>query len=96
MNTYHTSQQVRLQSTFDLDGVLTDPGTITFKLKVPSGGVTTYVYGTDAQLKRASAGTYYVDYTISEEGVHSFRFVGTGAVVASNEQQFQSLDSAFQ
>lgn len=96
MNTYHSGQQIRLQTVFDVDGALTDPTTITFKLRVPAGTVTTYIYGTDAQLKRSSAGVYYVDYLTVNEGEHSFRFIGTGACIAANEQKFIVLDSAFQ
>ena len=96
MNSYNTSQKVRLKGTFDVDGVLTDPATVTFKMRVPAGTITTYVYGTDSQLVREAAGVYYVDYTITNEGTHSYRFVGTGAVTAANEVQFQALGSAFQ
>lgn len=96
MNSYHVGQQIRLKATFDVDGALTNPDTITFKLRVPAGTITTYVYGTDAQLKREAQGIYYVDYAPTNEGAHTFRFAGTGACIAANEQQFLVLDSAFQ
>lgn len=95
MNSYTLGTLVRLTTTFTVSDVNTDPTTITFKIKVPAGTITTYVYGTDGQLVRSAAGIYYVDYPTAAEGIHAWRMAGTGACVAAEEQRFIVEDSRF-
>lgn len=46
-------------STNPLDGALTDPTTVVFKIKAASTGVTvTYTYGTDGNVTKPSTGLY--------------------------------------
>ena len=66
-------------------GTATDPTTITFKLQSPAAVVTSYVYPTDAQLVRDSAGVYHVDVPLAAAGVWYYRFEGTGAVAATED-----------
>lgn len=80
---------VRVSAEFrNTAGVLTDPTTISFSFKTPSGVETTYVYGTNAQVGRTSAGLFFVDLQANESGVWVWRFKGTGAVEQSDEGQF--------
>lgn len=95
MNSYTLGSMIRLTSTFKVSGTNTDPTAITFKVRAPSGTVTTYVYGTDAQLVKSATGVYYVDYTPAAEGVYAWRMAGTGTCVAAEEQQFTVKDSRF-
>lgn len=95
MNAYTLGSQVRLSATFEVNGVATDPTTVTFKVRAPSGTVTTYVYGTDVQLVKSATGVYYVDYTTAAEGLHAWRMAGTGTAVGAEEQQFVVRDSRF-
>ena len=95
MNAYTVGTLVRLQATFTVSGTVTDPTAVTFKLRDPIGTVTTYVYGTDAQLVKSATGVYYVDYTTAAEGLHAWRMTGTGTVVAAEEQQFRVRESSF-
>lgn len=46
--------------------VVTDPTVVTFKQRTPSGVETTYVYGTDAEVVRYSAGNFHVDVLLTE------------------------------
>lgn len=62
----------------DADGADLDPTTIKFKLYAPDATVTTYVYGTDADIERTSTGDYYVDVTPTMAGRYHFRWVSTG------------------
>jgi hypothetical protein len=95
MNSYTLGTLIRLTATFAVGGVNTDPTVVTFKVKVPSGTITTYVYGTDAQLVKSATGVYYVDYTTVAEGIHAWRMQGTGAAIGAEEQQFTVKDSRF-
>ena len=95
MNSYTLGSMIRLTATFKVSGTNTDPTAITFKVRVPAGTITTYVYGTDAALVKSATGVYYVDYTPSDEGIYAWRMAGTGTCVAAEEQQFTVKDSRF-
>lgn len=62
----------------DDDGVDVDPDGVTFKLMSPRGTITTYVYGTDAELVRLNTGDYHVDVTPTESGRWHWRWISTG------------------
>lgn len=89
MPTHDTGDLRRIQATFkNISGTDTDPTTVTFKLRDPNGTVTTYLYGTDAELVKSATGIYYVDYTILYDGQHFYRFEGTGTVISAEEGDF--------
>lgn len=67
----------------DDDGNDIDPTGLTFKLMSPTGTLTTYVYGTDAEVVKLSTGDYYVDVTPDESGRWRWRWVSTGSGRAS-------------
>lgn len=69
--------------------VLTDPTTVTCKVRPPSGSVSAYVYGTDAALGKESTGVYVLDLVTNATGEWFFRFEGTGACVAVEESAFK-------
>lgn len=86
MATYDVGDKIRLTTTFtNLAGSATGPTAVTFKMLLPSGSTTTYVYGTDAELVKSSTGVYYVDWTFTVADTHRYRFAGTGTVTASDE-----------
>lgn len=86
MVAYDVGDKVRLTTTFtNLAGTATDPTAVTFRMKLPNGTTTTYVYGTDAALVKSSTGVYYVDWTFTVPDSHRYRFAGTGTVTASDE-----------
>jgi uncharacterized protein YfaS (alpha-2-macroglobulin family) len=74
-------------------GVAQNPGAVSFTVREPDGTATTYVYGTDAELVRASTGNYYVDVDATEAGTWRFRFAGTGTGQAAAEGMFR-VDSS--
>ena len=76
-------------------GVLTDPTTVTVKIRAPSGTVTTYVYGSDAEVVKDSVGVYHVEYTVTAAAIWHVRWNGTGACVASSEVSFNIDASGF-
>lgn len=63
----------------DDDGNDIDPDGVTFKLRDPSGTVTSYVYGTDADLVRMNTGDYYIDVTPNASGRWHWRWISTGS-----------------
>lgn len=90
INIYVTGQKVRCSVAFTVSGVATDPTTVTCKIKDPSGNVSTYVYGTDAELVKDSTGNYHVDVITDEDKQWHFRFEGTGTCVAVEESSFRA------
>lgn len=94
LNIYKNGQKVRCSVAFTVDGVATDPTTVTCKVKDPSWNVTTYVYGTDVALVKDSTGNYHVDVTTDENKQWYFRFEGTGTCVAVEESSFR-VNSVF-
>lgn len=95
MNAYDRGDLVRLSASFDVDDVATNPTALTFKLLRPDGTTQAYVAGTDAQLVHDSTGNYHVDWSAAQEGVHYYRFEGTGAAQAASEQSFVIRHSRF-
>ncbi|MDL1909699.1 hypothetical protein FBQ81_03245 [Chloroflexi bacterium CFX6] len=91
---YKRGQKVRCSVEFRVDGILTDPTTVSAKVKSPSGTVTTYVYLTDAALVRDSAGAFHLDVVALLSGQWHFRFEGTGTCTAVEESVF-NVRSAF-
>jgi len=94
INIYENGQKVKCAVMFTVSDIATDPTTVTAKVKDPSGNVSTYVYGTDEEVVKSSAGNYYIDVTTDEKGLWHFRFEGTGTCVAVEESAFR-VRSAF-
>lgn len=89
MDTYDQNDLVRLPVTFkNAADVETDPTTVTFYFKAPSGTETTYIYGTDVEVVRDSAGVFHVDVLPDESGVWVWKWKGTGLVAQTDEGQF--------
>ena len=92
---YDKGDRPRCRAEFRLNNILTDPTVITFKYKKPDGTVITLVYETDTELKRDSAGIYYIDIDVDLSGQWYYRFEGTGTVKAASESRFQVKVSEF-
>jgi hypothetical protein len=69
-------------------GVATDPTTISVRWRHHRGTETTWVYGTDTQVVRDSAGVFHADIPITVSGLYYYKFEGTGAVQAAEEGTF--------
>lgn len=72
-------------------GDLVDPTTVTTTVETPAGVKAAYVYGTDANLTRTSLGLFSVTYTTDADGWWIVKFVGTGQVVAVNQERHHVL-----
>jgi hypothetical protein len=58
-------------------GTIVDPATLRFRFKNPAGTITTYIYGTDAQLVRSATGVYYVQLLCESAGFWSWEYKAT-------------------
>ena len=88
INLYKQGQKVRCSVVFTVDGVATDPSTVTCKVKNPAGTISTYVYDTDVEVVKTDVGAYYLDVVTDKKGEWNFRFEGTGTCTAVDELGF--------
>lgn len=88
---------LRLEVVFtDEDGNAVDPDTVTFSTYTPNGTLTSYVYGTDAEVGKSATGSYYADIVPDESGRWHFRWVTTGTGTAlATEGNFVVQKSKF-
>ena len=77
---YDIGDQLRLTTTFTgLDGVATDPTTVTCRVVFPNGSAATYTYASPAtSIIWVSTGVYAIDLTLDESGEYKYRWYGTG------------------
>lgn len=60
-------------------GVVIDPNEVSVIVRSPDGALTTYEYGTDAQLVRTGVGLYYVLITLAAVGTYKWKWTGTAS-----------------
>ena len=94
-NEYDIGDLVRMSAVFMVGTVPTNPTTTTFKIKIPTGAVTTYVYGVNLQLIKPAPGNFLVDFTPTLPGEHFYYYAGTGACQAVEEASFFVKESEF-
>lgn len=87
----YINTSLRLETKFyDDAGDDTDPDTVTCMITDPYGITTTYTYGTDTELGKASVGDYYLDITPDSSGHWFYRWGGTGSnVTVADEGDFR-------
>lgn len=93
---YDIADSVRVTAEFrNNSGVLTDPTTVTLKVKTPEGTITTYVYNSGSEIVKSATGIYYSDIDITRVGTHHYRWVGTGTIKAAGESRFTIKHTEF-
>lgn len=90
---YDIGDQVVISGTFD-NGVPApvDPGTITLRIMAPSGPLAPLVYGVDPIVKD-STGRYHYLLSVTEAGLFTYRWEGTGANPGVYESSFVVRES---
>ncbi len=95
-NTYALGNDVVCSALFrSSEGVVADPDTVSFSFRNGDGDVTTYVYGTDAEVVKDSVGNYHVNVDASARGTWHYRFYSTGTGKAADEKSFKVVQSNF-
>ena len=90
INHYDIGDDVRVSITFtDEAGDPADPTTsVTLKFSDPSGNVTTWVSGVDAEVVKDSTGVYHADIPASSAGTWAYSWIGVGTTDAMDDGQF--------
>ena len=92
-NHYEVGARIKLQASFTVAGVLTDPTAITLKVKTPSNVITTYTYAA-GQIIKSATGIYYKEIDVVEDGAWHYRWESTG-VIAVGEAYLEVNPSEF-
>jgi hypothetical protein len=72
----------------DIAGASVDPDQVILQIKRPDESIVQFRYNQDAALIRDSVGEYHLDYLITQDGTHYYKWSGTGNVYAAEESQF--------
>lgn len=92
-NAYWPGQRVRIKTTtpFAVNGVATDPTTVSLLVKDPTGTVTTYTWA-GGDITRVAAGDFWMDLdigtTAAASGEYAYAYRGTGVATAADEGRF--------
>lgn len=90
-NVYTVGDLVHVVATFtNAAGTAVDPAAVTAKSKSPSGTIATL-----SVTDEAGTGLFSADIDVTESGVWTYRFAGTGTSQAAQEGRFRVNDSAF-
>jgi hypothetical protein len=80
MSDHQKGDRVRIEVTFtNLEGALTDPDTVTFRLRKPDNTLSSHTWAS-GQVGRTSVGVFYYDVSYDEAGFYTYSFKATGAV----------------
>jgi hypothetical protein len=75
-------------------GALTDPDTVTLKVRVPSATTTTYTY-VGTTITKTSTGKYTRSISLTEAGIWAYQWAGTGAVAKVEEGTIEVVPSDY-
>ncbi len=95
MNKHTSGTKVRMEVTFTLNSVVTDPTTVTGIIIDGASLSTTYTVIDDVEMTNPSIGVYRIDLVVVAEGVWEFRFTGVGIVDEAAEGRFEVPVSSF-
>ena len=86
---YDPGTCIRLSVVFEVEGVETDPTTVSLKVRKPSASTTTYTY--PATITKDSVGRYHMDTTpaAGEQGRWFYKWIGTGTAAVEGERSFR-------
>lgn len=93
MNSYDFGNAIVMSSAFtDSNNVPTDPTTVTLRIMDPSGVESIF---TTPQLTHVGTGVFSLTFPCLKAGVWYYRFEGTGACVATQDNQFVITSTTF-
>ncbi len=92
-NEYVLGNVIRVDGSFKSNGVSVNPGSVSGRIKTPSGAIVTFTQGDN--LVSGGVGAFYFTYTPTEEGRHEYRIAGSGTNIAADEGHFIMVESRF-
>ena len=101
MNSYYAGNRLKITATFLAGTAYYDPSVITGYVMDTDGSVVTYVYNTDDELTRESAGVYNLSIEIpldASKGLWRYGITGetpASTYISAQEGEFYVLDWPF-
>lgn len=90
---FDVGDMVLLTGTFtDLNEIPADPNTVTLKVRDPQGNITEYA---EVDMAHPETGTWSYELLLTRGGEWTYRFAGTGGLVAAGEKTILVRRSAF-
>lgn len=89
-NSYFLGQGVTVRCEFAVNGVFTDPTTVTLTVQKPDRTETTYTYGA-GEITKDSLGHFSKQIEPATLGTYIYKWKGTGACIAAFEYYFQVI-----
>lgn len=91
---YLIGQVVRISvAATDADATAADPGGLALLVKSPDGTITTYTYGTAAEVVRTATGAYHADIALDTAGTWRWRWEATAPNAGADEGALTVLAS---
>ena len=91
MSEFYSGQQVTFSGTFTVAGTYTDPNTATFTIYNATSGSASYSYPADGEVIRDDTGRFYVNFTLTQPGLHRVYWYATGGVNAATGTALRCL-----
>lgn len=82
-------QRIEATNITNAAGAVTDPTTLTLKVKYPDGTSDTYTFGVDVIIVKDSVGNYHADVPIDQAGRWAYSWTGTGAATFAEGGRFR-------
>jgi hypothetical protein len=92
-NEYTLGNVIRIEGSFETDGIPVDPADVIGIIKSPSGNYTSFTLGDN--LVNDATGEYHFTFFPIEEGRHEYRIAGTGSSISAAEGYFVVKESLF-
>ncbi len=78
IDSFTSGDTIRLSVDFTVGTTLTDPTTVTFRMRDPNKVVTSFVFVTDPEVVQVATGQYRIDVQLDLPGEHFYRWEGGG------------------
>lgn len=93
---FQIGDKLRITITFrDVDRVISDPTTVRFLVKKPSGIESTYTFGVDSEVVREKVGVYHFDLPFDAADEWTYRWEALGDAAGAFEKTLQVVDTHF-
>ena len=88
---YYEGDLIRVSIKFLVNNIAADPTTVTLKWQAPGNIAVTWVFNTNFQVVKDSAGNYHADLDVNISGMWQFRWIGTGIAQGTGQSSFEVL-----
>jgi len=95
---YTNGTTIKFTITYTVASVATDPTTVTFYIKSPTGVLETFVYGTDSEITKTATGVYQMLYSLALDaalGTWSYAWYANSTYKKTDVGEFENAEWDF-